>query len=121
MQIISTKRGGDGTGWADRMSDPELCGIIREGSPSHYHYRTSPGRENYPMLLVSWYDAVGFLNWCGLRLPTEAEFEKAYRGGIYLDGDSEKKVNPMPERKFPWGNEEPLRGGCFQMQPERRG
>ncbi len=108
------ERGGDGTGWADRMSDPELCGIIREGSPSHYHYRTSPGRENYPMLLVSWYDAVGFLNWCGLRLPTEAEFEKAYRGGIYLDGDSEKKVNPMPERKFPWGNEEPSGGGVFR-------
>jgi formylglycine-generating enzyme required for sulfatase activity len=40
----------------------------------------------------------------GYRLPTEAEWEKAARGGLTLaDGDS----NPLPERTFPWGDVPP--------------
>ena len=64
---------------------------------------------------MSWYDADSFLKWCGLTLPTEAMWEKAYVGGVYLDGDNSKKIlNPCPERKFPWGNEEPGQGGVFR-------
>lgn len=64
----------------------EACWAAPEGPGSDWQ-----DRPDHPVVQVCWYDAMAYCHWSGLRLPREAEWERAARGG-------------HARRKFPWGN-----------------
>jgi len=76
-----------GTTWLDPM-DPFVWVLEKDGV-----WQTLPGKENYPIVNVSWYGAKAYCAWAGRDLPTEAQWEYAAKG--------------TDSRRFPWGNDAP--------------
>ncbi len=75
--------------------DPKMWWASKKGADWRHPQgpeSTIKGKDNYPVVQVSWYDALAYCHWANKRLPTEEEFE-------YTARNKGKRI------KYFWGND----------------
>ena len=78
--------------WQKERIEDLVFQIGISGYLAHWNGNDYPvGKGDHPVWNVSWHAAVAYSQWAGKRLPTEAEWEKAARGGLV-------------GKKYPWGD-----------------
>jgi formylglycine-generating enzyme required for sulfatase activity len=79
--------------WLDRteVTNAQFARFIQAGNTARGDWRQyAGGKDQHPVVNVTWNDAVAYCRWADKRLPTEAEWEYAARG--------------TDNRKYPWGS-----------------
>ena len=80
--------------WLDRteVTNTQFARFIQAGNTAQGNWSSeyASGKDQHPVVTVTWYDVVAYCRWADKRLPTEAEWEYAARG--------------TDNRKYPWGN-----------------
>ena len=128
-QVFVEAGGYDNNAW---WTDAGLAWRKEENITGREDYGEPYSLPNHPVVDVSWYEAVAYCRWLEahlkenqliplsmhIMLPSEAEWEKAARGGMDIPslpiikkpsdlsaGVFEKNTNDNPGRIYPWGNE----------------
>ena len=69
----------------------ECTAPTQANSDSRATYYGDPAYDDFPVIYVDWYQVRDYCTWAGKRLPTEAEWEYAARGGL-------------ADKRYPWGD-----------------